>query len=88
MLDLGCLTLLGVVCLRRTVSFINIGLSCTHGAKYDGALSQTYLVILSVRQVIRLHFRWFRIQARDTFSALDISHVQYINLFTGIFGTT
>ena len=29
-----------------------------------------------------------RIQACDTFSALNVSHVQYINLLTTIFGTT
>ena len=85
MLDLGCLALLCVVGLRSAVSLINIRLSRAHGAKYDGALGQTCLVILSIGQVIGLHFGWSRVQASDTFPTLDVSHVQYVNLLTAIF---
>ena len=87
MLNLSRLALLCVVGLRRAVSFINVRLSRAHGAKYDGALRQTCLVILSIGQVIGLHFGWLRVQASDTFSTLDVSHVQYVNLLTAIFGT-
>ena len=86
MLNLGCLALLGVVSLRRAVGYINIGLSRAHGAKYDSALLQAFLVELSIGQIIRLHFRRSGIQACDTLSALHVSHVQYVDLLTAVFG--
>ena len=86
MLNLGCLALLGVVCLRRAVSYIYIGLSRAHGAKYDSALLQAFLVVLSIGQIIGLHFRWPGIQACDTLSALYVGHVQYVDLLTAVFG--